>query len=62
MRDHPNISRAMTTGYHDLDSEPTCPVCGDYCSKIYRDSLGNVVGCDNCISCVDAWEEMERGE
>lgn len=36
---------------------PICPVCGSECDTLYRDKFGDIVGCDECISTVDAWEE-----
>lgn len=38
---------------------PICPECGAECSEIYKDKWGQVCGCDQCISCVDAWEWAE---
>ena len=32
-----------------------CPECGEACDTIYiRD--GYAVGCDNCITAIDAWD------
>ena len=45
-------------------ANPICPVCGEECETIYKDTNG-VVGCENCISSQDAYdwaEEMERDE
>lgn len=36
--------------------EPRCPVCGAECSTIYRDRYGDAVGCDECVTAIDAWE------
>lgn len=36
---------------------PRCPVCGDECIIIYK--KGNeVLGCENCITQNDSWEEL----
>jgi transposase len=36
---------------------PICPVCGNECETIYRDRDHEVVGCENCVTAYDAWEE-----
>lgn len=35
---------------------PHCPVCGDECIIIYKQG-NEVLGCENCITQDDAWEE-----
>lgn len=35
---------------------PRCPVCGDECTTIYKQG-NEILGCDNCITQDDAWEE-----
>ena len=35
---------------------PRCPVCGDECAIIYKQG-NEVLGCENCITQGDAWEE-----
>ena len=39
-----------------------CPVCGEECETIYKDSYGNVFGCEKCIRAIDAydWAEDEK--
>lgn len=45
----------------DEPDYPICPVCGEECERIYK--KGNeVVGCDNCIVEVNAWEWKEEQE
>ena len=36
-----------------------CPVCGEECRWVYRNSVGEIVGCDVCLDEIDAelWEE-----
>ena len=57
----------MGWGVHDYPSPPTkktpvCPVCGWDCGKIYL-SNGQVIGCENCVTEMDAYEwEEERNE
>lgn len=57
--DAPDIKACMFMGYSGWDrkSPPICPVCGEECDTLYRDNFGNIVGCDNCITSSDAWEE-----
>ena len=33
-----------------------CPVCGCECEVLYRNRYGEIIGCDDCIDVVDAWE------
>ena len=35
---------------------PHCPVCGQECEVLYRNRYGEVIGCDDCVESVDAWE------
>lgn len=37
-------------------AEPRCPVCGDACAYVYRDKAGEIVGCDECLTHIDAWD------
>ena len=39
---------------------PRCPVCGEEADALYRDGLGEVVGCERCVERIDAWEEKGR--
>jgi hypothetical protein len=39
-----------------------CPVCGNECDWIYENELGEVVGCDGCLSEMDAYEWANQGE
>ena len=59
--DHPDIAAALATGYprrkkHDY---PRCPVCGEECSKVYRDWYNRIVGCNVCADTRNAWEVYE---
>lgn len=43
---------------------PRCPVCWEKTDTFYRNELGDIVGCEGCVSYVDAWqwwEDYERG-
>jgi len=61
----PIIRNMERTGYPDgkEPSFPRCPVCGEETDTFYKNNDGDIVGCDNCISTVDAWDETanERG-
>lgn len=51
----------MGWGVHDYPEPPevkvpVCPVCGEECDTLYRDNSGSVVGCDNCVDALDAWD------
>lgn len=61
MPDDPIISCMEKTGYppwHD-EREPICPVCGKPCETVYKDRTGDIVGCDECLTPLDAGEESE---
>lgn len=60
--DDPLIRCAEETGYApwiDPAKEPRCPVCGEVCKNVYKDSYGEIVGCDECLTEHDAWEDDE---
>lgn len=38
------------------ERRPHCPVCGDECAIIYKQG-NEILGCENCITQGDAWEE-----
>lgn len=58
--DCPTIRNCEETGYPDRreDKEPTCPICGGGCDTIYKNNEGDIVGCNDCIKSVEAWEVM----
>lgn len=37
---------------------PICPVCGEECDTFYKQG-GIILGCDECVEYVNAWQEME---
>lgn len=43
---------------------PICPECGEECETIYRGRDGQILGCENCVDALNAydWEEMNRDE
>ena len=49
----------------DTDRTPICPICGEECETVYRQT-GDIIGCNNCISGEDAWDwlwqEIEEEE
>lgn len=54
----------MGWGVHDYPEPPEpkpeefphCPVCGEWCDTIYRNREGEIIGCDNCVDSMDAWD------
>lgn len=59
--DHPVIRNTEMTGYPDGKEPdyPKCPICGAEAEEFYKFDGITIVGCDNCIDKVDAWEEQE---
>lgn len=39
--------------------EIKCPVCGEVCDTIYRDKWLDAIGCENCVTWMDAWDWAE---
>ena len=39
--------------------EYRCPVCGEECETVYRNAQGEIVGCNECVERVDAWEALD---
>ena len=50
------IQNLYDTHYVPEQELPMCPHCGSECEWIYRDRNNVVVGCENCIDTVDAYE------
>lgn len=42
------------------ESWPRCPVCGATTDTFYRNEQGDIVGCEECIHYVDAWQWWEN--
>lgn len=57
LSDHSAIRQAEMDGTPEYTG-PHCPVCGEACELVYR-SGGEVLGCDFCVTTMDAWEEEE---
>lgn len=59
--DHPVIRNMERTGYPDgkEPAYPICPICGEECETIYRNKYLDVVGCEECVSTIDAWDYKE---
>lgn len=59
--DDPLIRFAQKYGHSPWESEvqPICPICGQECETVYKDESGNILGCDECLTECDAWEEDE---
>lgn len=41
---------------------PVCPVCGWDCNSYFINSNGEVIGCENCVKEMDAYEWREENE
>ena len=41
---------------------PACPICGKECDTVYLDADDEVVGCDQCIRMVDAYDYLYEEE
>jgi hypothetical protein len=44
---------------HENVKYPVCPICGEVTAEIYKDSYGEVIGCCECVTVVNAWDWME---
>lgn len=51
-------ARVERDGMPGYEVSPRCPVCGRECDSFYKDGDGDVIGCEWCVSIVDAWEEV----
>lgn len=59
--DHPEIERTLRTGYpHGEPIYPHCPVCESEADTFYKNTHGDIVGCEECLHRVDAWEETSE--
>ena len=38
---------------------PVCPICGAETDTYYKNADGEIVGCDECVSTIDAWETQD---
>ena len=39
---------------------PVCPECGEECETLYRNSIGEIIGCDHCVDALDAYVWAEE--
>lgn len=39
-------------------TRPVCPECGEECDVLYMDASGKIVGCDQCLTEIDAYDWM----
>ena len=37
-----------------------CPVCGSECNLYYKNEDHEIVGCENCVHEIDAWEYSQE--
>ena len=59
--DDPIIQSMERTGYPpwNKQKEPICPVCGQACQTVYKGCYHEIIGCDECLTAYDAWDEDE---
>lgn len=38
------------------EAMPRCPWCGEECEHLYRDRAGTILGCENCIEDLNAYD------
>lgn len=38
---------------------PRCPICGAETDTFKKDHYGEIVGCDECVKDIDAWDYVE---
>lgn len=55
--EHPDITRALRTGYPKQDMRPVCKRCGARCEWLFKDIYGQVFACDVCVEQVSADQE-----
>ena len=41
---------------------PRCPECGEECETIYRGRDGQILGCENCVEELNAYDWKEMNE
>lgn len=56
--EHPDITRVRRDGLPEAP-DIHCPMCGAECETFYKGD-GQIIGCENCITKVEAWEEAEN--
>lgn len=57
--DEYGIANCRCSGYAHPVKFPRCPECDRETDKFYKRD-GEVIGCDNCVKSVDAWEETDE--
>lgn len=58
LEDAPDIARTRRDGYPIAPHYPYCPICGEACDRVYKNENGDIVGCDECLTELDAWEVL----
>jgi len=58
--DDPRVRDAMINGVPE-GTVIRCPCCGEEAESFFKDKkTGEILGCDECIETVDAFDEYER--
>lgn len=58
--DHPDIRMTELYGtlHPDEDEAPVCPICYEECDTAFYARDGEPLGCENCISKKDPWDDI----
>lgn len=46
----------------DDGEAPSCPICYRETDTLYRNQDHDIVGCDNCLKAIDAWDWQAEQE
>ena len=62
--DHPVVQNLCRTGYPDgrESEEFCCPICGAAAEDFYKNRLGQIVGCEHCLTVTKYYEIETREE
>ena len=55
INDHPNIRFGQNDG-----AIVHCPWCGEECDTFFKDKFGTIIGCENCVTEVDAYDWVQH--
>lgn len=63
--EHPQITRTLRYGAPDWEGHPyevaLCPCCEEETELLYRNPLGEIVGCEHCLTTLDAMDWLTEG-
>ena len=58
--DEYGVANCLCSGHARPVKFPICPECGADVDELYKDRCGDIVGCENCVKRVDAWEVKDE--